>query len=77
MVTVKELLMALPNKKRLEIWEMLKIAKEDITAYGDDDTIENLYDAIIKEVCLHVEVEQGHTSKKWTSSGCDNEDGYC
>jgi len=56
--TIKELLMALPNKNRLEIWEMLKNAKADICAYNDDDTIANQYDAIIKEIGLHIEVDQ-------------------
>ena len=54
-VTVKELLMALPNRDRFTIWKMLKKAKEDITAYNDDDTIDNLYDALIKEIELHSE----------------------
>lgn len=59
--TIKELIMALPNKNRLEIWEMLKNAKEDVTGYGDYPEVENQYNAIIKEVCLHVEVDQNES----------------
>jgi len=57
MVTVKELLMALPNRERFTIWEMLNKAREDITAYDDTidiDLIRNQYDAIIKEVESHM-----------------------
>ena len=56
--TIKELLMALPNEKRIEIWKMLEEAKSDVCAYKDTlmhDKIENQYDAIMLEVQLHME----------------------
>ncbi len=54
--TIKTLLMALPNKNRLEIWEMVKQAEAEVCAYNDDDLVENTYNAIFKEIDLHIEV---------------------
>ena len=56
--TIKELMMALPNKNRLEIWQMLENAKFNFCAYHNDDTISKQYDAIISETLEHVEVDQ-------------------
>ena len=48
--TIKELLMALPNKDRIGIYNALKDALANVNAYGDaDGSVLNQYEAIINE----------------------------
>jgi hypothetical protein len=57
--TIKELMMAMPNKKRVKIYMMIEETYNELKQYDNmTPDVEKQYQDIIMEVALHIEVEQ-------------------